>query len=389
MAIMFLFSWLIRYPDQIEGKIVLTTPEPPIAIVAQSEGYLENLQVVNRDTLQAGALLGIIQNTASYPDIERLQQLLNGWKANQHGWINDSSTLPDLQLGSLQQYYSNLQQARQAYLQHTQWSLHQQERHVLKEQQAYYQVLLTQKQAEKQLAQQMARLAAKDFHRNKDLYESQTIAERALEESEHDWLESKQTTQALSSEIAELQLSQQKLSRELIHLENHYLRTEANLQNTMKGAIVSLQVALQRWERDYVLRAPVSGTVSGNKYHHNYIQRGDTILHILPTVDQPVIGHLQVPVQDFGKIKKGQKVRIYLDQYPHQEFGRLQGEIVEWTVLPNHEYYQVTVQISDSLTTQYGKNISFQQHLSGRAEIITHSKRLLERIFHTLRKTTL
>ena len=78
-----LLSWFIRYPDRIEGKIMLTTPEPPVAIVARSEGYLADLQFVNRDTVQAGAMLGMIQNTARYSDVVKLQQLLNEWNVDE------------------------------------------------------------------------------------------------------------------------------------------------------------------------------------------------------------------------------------------------------------------------------------------------------------------
>ena len=132
----------------------------------------------------------------------------------------------------------------------------------------------------------------------------------------------------------------------------------------------------------------MSGRVSyvGNRNRQDYIQPSDTILHILPRDEQSIIGQLRVPVQDFGKVRKGQRVRVYLDQYPHQEFGRLEGEVVDWSVLPNHEYYQITVQFPDELTTQYGKTVPFQQHLSGQAEVVTRPRRLLERLIYVLKK---
>lgn len=150
------------------------------------------------------------------------------------------------------------------------------------------------------------------------------------------------------------------------------------------GEVFGNPAALRQWEEDYILRAPISGRVSyaGNRNHQDYVQPDDTILHILPTAEQAITGQLRVPVQDFGKVKQGQTVRIYLDQYPHQEFGRLHGEVVEWSTVPSHEYYLVTAQFSSELTTQYGKSIPFQQHLSGRAEIVTQPRRLLERIVH-------
>ena len=384
-----LLSWFIRYPDRIEGKIMLTTPEPPVAIVARSEGYLADLQFVNRDTVQAGDMLCIVQNTARYSGVVKLKQLLKGLNVDEKKLLYDSLTLPYLQLGSLQKHYSKLRYTHNTHQQHIHFSFYTQEQQLLKEQQVQYQILLKQKQTEKQLAQQVAQLAGKDSRRNKQLYQTQAIAGKALEESEQYWLEKKQAAQALSSEMARLQLSLQKLKREILQLESQYLRSEARLRSDIDNAFATLRAALRQWEEDYVLRAPISGRVSyaGGLNHQNYVQPGDTILHILPNAEQAITGQLRVPAKDFGKVKKGQLVRVYLDQYPHQEFGRLQGKVVDWSVLPNYKYYQITVQFPDELTTQYGKTVPFQQHLSGRAEVVTQPRRLLERLIHFLKKT--
>ncbi|MEM9831950.1 MAG: HlyD family efflux transporter periplasmic adaptor subunit [Bacteroidota bacterium] len=384
-----LLSWLIRYPDRIEGEIILTTPSPPVAIVARSEGYLTDLQVVNRDTVRAGAKLGLIQNPTHYSDVLKLQERLNEWKVDEETRLYDSLTLPYLKLGVLQEPYSQLQYAHDAYQQHTHFSLYSQEQQLLKGQQDQYQILLNQKQAEKQLAQQVAQLAEKDFRRNKELYRTQAIAEKALEESEQSWLRKKQEAQALSSEVSGLQLSVQKLKREVLQLEKQYRKEEVSLRSDRQSALANLRAALQQWEERYVLKASVSGRISyvESRNHQDYLQIGDTILHILPHAEQSIIGKLQVPAQDFGKVREGQLVRVCLDQYPHQEFGRLQGEVVDWSELPDHEYYLITVQFPDELTTQYGKSIPFQQHLSGRAEVVTQPQRLLERIIHLVRGT--
>jgi len=386
-----LLSWLIRYPDRIEGKIILTTPSPPIAIVARSEGYLQNILFANRDTVPAEAILGIIQNPALYLDVVKLQRHLNEWNIDEGRLLRDSLALPLLQLGSLQQQYAKLQYARNAYQQHFRLSLYAQEQQLLKEQQGQYQKLLTHKQAERQLAEQVAQLAEKDFRRNQGLYQTQAIAEKALEESEQYWLETKQVAQALSSEVSQLQLSLQKLSRERLQLKSQYRKSEASLRSNMKSAFANLLAALQQWEENYVLRTPLSGHVSyvESRNHQDYVQTGDTVLYILPHAEQSITGQLRVPAQDFGKVRKGQLVRVYLDQYPYQEFGRLQCTVVDWSVVPDHEYYQVTVQFSDELITQYGKTIPFQQHLSGRAEIVTQPKRLLERLISLLRSSAI
>ena len=233
-----LLSWFIRYPDRIEGKIMLTTPEPPVAIVARSEGYLQDVPFANRDTVPAGATLGSIKSAAHYPDVVKLQRQLSEWQRSQYALLDDSLAIPNLQVGSLQQHYSKLQNAHNAYHHHLRLSLYSQEQQLLKKQQGQYQKLLTQKQAEKQLAGQIAQLAEKDFRRNQELFQTQAIAEKALEQSKQYWLEKKQAAQAISSEIAELQLSLQKLKREILQLESQYRKKEADLRRACSKSSV-------------------------------------------------------------------------------------------------------------------------------------------------------
>lgn len=110
-------------------------------------------------------------------------------------------------------------------------------------------------------------------------------------------------------------------------------------------------------------------------------------MSVVPEEEQAVVGQLKVPVRNFGKVAVGQRVHIYLDNFPHQEYGALRGTVRSLSALPKQGYYRVSVAFPDGLTTQYGKQIPFTQQLSGRAEIITEELRLLERLFYRLRAT--
>ena len=40
-------SWIIKYPDTIQGSLILTTKEPPIELVSKSSGQISHLFVPN------------------------------------------------------------------------------------------------------------------------------------------------------------------------------------------------------------------------------------------------------------------------------------------------------------------------------------------------------
>jgi hypothetical protein len=77
-------------------------------------------------------------------------------------------------------------------------------------------------------------------------------------------------------------------------------------------------------------------------------------------------------------------VIIKLDSYPYNEWGTIQGEVISKSLVPKDDQYAIVVSVlnvqNTTLISSYGKQIPFEQHLQGIAEIITEDKGLLERI---------
>jgi hypothetical protein len=94
---------------------------------------------------------------------------------------------------------------------------------------------------------------------------------------------------------------------------------------------------------------------------------------------------MKVPIQNSGKVAKGQEVRIYLENYPFQEFGTLQGSVSSISSLPKQGYYYVTIDFPKGLLSSNSRQLPFQQNMQGQAEVITKKRRLVERVFDSLR----
>ena len=67
---------------------------------------------------------------------------------------------------------------------------------------------------------------------------------------------------------------------------------------------------------------------------NQFIKSGDAILSILPKDKAAVVGRMQVPSTNSGKIIPGQKVLIKLDNFRYQEFGIVEGEIQNISLTP-------------------------------------------------------
>ncbi len=93
---------------------------------------------------------------------------------------------------------------------------------------------------------------------------------------------------------------------------------------------------------------------------------------------------LRIPVYGAGKVKKGQRVLVRLDAYPHNEFGFLEGEISEVVPVLIDNHYRASVKLINGLVTNVGKELPIQPLLQGSAEIMLDEKKLSHRIFGTL-----
>jgi HlyD family secretion protein len=115
------------------------------------------------------------------------------------------------------------------------------------------------------------------------------------------------------------------------------------------------------------------------------VKEKERVFTVIPTGIPRIVGKLNLALIRSGKVKKGEKVNIKFDNFPYMEFGMVRARIESVSQVPADNIYSVEVSLPDSLRTNYGNLIPFQQEMQGNAEIITEDARLIERITNPLR----
>jgi len=97
-----------------------------------------------------------------------------------------------------------------------------------------------------------------------------------------------------------------------------------------------------------------------------------------------------LPPQGAGKVKEGQAVNVKFDNYPHMEFGMVRVIIRNISLVPvtledNKKAYLLEVEFPALLVTNYGKELTFSQEMTGSAEIIIEDLRLLDKFLNPIR----
>jgi len=135
----------------------------------------------------------------------------------------------------------------------------------------------------------------------------------------------------------------------------------------------------------YVIRSSIAGQVSFMQIwsENQTINVGESIFAIIPQKTSEFVGKVKAPTLNSGKIKINQNVNIRLLNYPDREFGIIKGRIKSISLTPDKENnLLIDVTLPNGLETSHHKKITFQQEMSGNADIITEDLRLIERLLY-------
>ena len=83
-------------------------------------------------------------------------------------------------------------------------------------------------------------------------------------------------------------------------------------------------------------------------------------------------------------------VNVKFDNFPYLEFGMVRVQIKNISLVPiavaeDKKFYMLEVEFPEKLLTNYGKELTFSQEMTGTAEIITEDLRLLDKFLNPIK----
>ena len=384
--------YFYKYPDIIEARVTIVSENPPISIVARSDGKLNNLFVVDKQRVEANTILGIIENPANYEDVYALVLFLDSIQ-NYFSTplkFNNLSFNREYNLGQNHTYYSSFVSQSRAYQTFINYNPFNQRIQSLNRQVGDYQVFYERSRDQISVLNQDFILASSQFHRDSSLHSIKVMSDVDFENSEAAMLKQKYAYQTAMTNLASTQITMNQLKQQIE--EQHVLKSEAEnkLLAGLKEKYDNLENQLRSWEQSFILKTPVGGNVTFTNYWsaNQFVSNGNIVFTIIPENNQNIIGKAIVPVLGAGKVEKGQRVNMKLDNFPYMEFGFLEGTISNISMVPvvneNGSYYTAEIQLSNKLITNYKRQLPFNQEMQGVAEVITKDRRLIERLVEPL-----
>ena len=392
LAVLLAGSFFYKYPDLIDARITILSENPPVQVVARSDGKLVNIFIADKQKVEAGQLLGIIENPANYADVYKLADELDSIKNyfEQPLMFNNLAFDNEYNLGQNHSYYASWVSQLRDYQTFLKFNTIGQRILSLEKQVADYRNYIEKLRQQIAVLNKDYILATSQFKRDSTLHVRKVMSDVDFEKSEAAMLKQKYNYENAMTNLASTQITVNQLVQQIQEQRVMNGETENKLLAVLKERYDNLVSQLKAWEQSFVLKSPIVGVVTFNSFWsvNQFVGNGNVVFTVVPFSEQKIIGKAMVPLAGAGKVEVGQRVNIKLDNYPYMEFGLLEGKIANISMVPvasdKGGYYTAEIELTQKLVTNYKKELPFNQEMQGNAEIITKDRRLIERLIDPL-----
>jgi HlyD family secretion protein len=379
-------SWFIKYPDVIQGQIILTTEQPPVKLISKTNGYIEQLYFKDNTIIEKGQTIAEITNPTNKETIDNLTILLTDFQIQ-----NVEAILPLFEnigvLGEMQTEFNNLYNNLKEYHQITKDNYYKKSLQNINLQIEYNDRLAWITKGELDLLNQEIINAKEKFNSDSLLYHNEVISKNEFFSNQSEYIEKKQRLINTKKTYVNHKITVTNYLKQKTDLKKGNDDKIRNLETNIKSATNSIRNYTQTWQQNYTITSPIEGKLSylSSITQNQYIAAQEPLFAVTSN-NQAYIGNIQIPAQGYGKVAKGQQVKIKLDNYPYQQYGQLVGEIENISQIAGKKGYFVQVKLTKGLISTYNKELTYTPDMMGVAEIITEDLRLLNRIFNKFRK---
>jgi len=382
----------IKYPDKFQGRGILTSSNPPIEIVSNSSGYLQNILVKNQDMIQAGQELFYIENTGSKEDVAKLETWFKQFEAaSSLTQIQQLSIPSNLQLGPVQSDYtaitSKFNEFKQAI---TNGIVSQETNNLTKEIENIEKLNISQNKRKEMLKEEIA-LLEESLERSQELYKNGLTSLDKLEQSKKDLIQKKGIYQGMEKEIINNDIRIGNLDLEKIKLGKNRKDLIGNYKLDLASLISNTQNKIQDWSKEYSIDSKIAGEIvfKTKLAENKFIDENEVLASVIPKLNAGKFLSIQAPISNIGKIEVGQKILIKFDAYPYKEFGIVESKVYSIGKIPElvgdgNSFYEIKALLDDEITSDYGKEIPFKPGMTANVDIITENKTIASRILNQL-----
>ena len=381
-----LLAAFIRYPDVISTSLKINSLNAPKPVYAKRAGKLTELLFPEKKRVELGTPIAFLESTGSHRDVLKLSAQLKSLREMVLSAKPLSLSLlsPNSNLGELQAAYQNFYQQYVQYLSTQKGGYYQEKRVFLERDLGSIKALKSQIVSQQKVQQKEYANIEQQYLSYQKLMAKNVISKSEFQEQENKYLSGKYPLQQTETALLNNTVAYATKEKEILDLENTIAEQRAKFLQAINSVISDTEV----WINQYVVLAPVAGTLG----YAGVIQQNQTVtlnqeLFVINPGNTDFFGEIQIPQNNMGKIRIGQRTLIKMHSYPYEQFGMIRGNI----------NYISDVAFKDSVfiakvgfkTFENKDNlhkITLKNGMLGNAEIITEESSLLQRFYRNIIK---
>lgn len=388
LLLILVMSYIIKYPEFVPASVIITSQNPPEKLEARTNSKIEKILIKDHQKVKAGQVMMVLQSTANYHDILELKDIVDSLSTNQLQSF-PLQKVSTFKLGEIQSDYNSFAKAFQDERLFTRLQPYAPENLAANQSLSEYRGRIANLQQQRSIEVAKYELTKKNFQRSQELFNQGVIAAVELENEKIKFLQAEQNLKNINISFSQMQEAISGLNKTKSGASINTEKDKINYSSQTLQLYEQLRKSLRQWEQSYLFISSTNGVVSFQQFwaENQFVKQGDVLMSILPENTESLIGKMQIPSANSGKVQTGQKVLIKLDNYRFQEYGIIEGKVQNISLTPdeNGNYY-VDVILPKRLKTSYNKTLPFDKELKGNGEIVTEDLRLVERFFFQIRK---
>ncbi|PRY35978.1 HlyD family secretion protein [Spirosoma oryzae] len=381
-------AWVIQYPDIVRAEFLLTPVNTPKAVLATHDGKLKRLLVKDGAWVKSETALAYLESLAKPSEIHRLSLALTAARAymekGEFANVSRMHLTHFQQLGELQANFQTFYTDYVAFCASLEPGFYGQKQNLLKQELTDLQQATQALEQQQTIQQKDAVLAEEEFAIQKQLLAQRVISPLDLKREESKLLARQLPFQQTKSALVANQINQHSKQVELLELQ----RTQSDERKTFMQSLQILRAAVLNWQHQYILFAPVDGRLFNSSLvqENQPITSGQELFLVTPTA-KGYFGEIRIAQQNYGQVRIGQRVLIKLAAYPFERYGVVRGKIVSISEIPSKDgSILARVLLPAGLQTSADQRLPYKVGLTGSAEVITDSHRLLEKIVYQFKE---
>ncbi|MGB0884289.1 MAG: HlyD family secretion protein [Flavobacteriales bacterium] len=391
-------SYLVKYPDYIQGNVVVKTTQPPVKLLSESSGKLKGLRFSESDVVNTGDVLLEIENPTPRASIDWLKTYLDNLEQTleSENQLFSETELPDsMVLGEAQDIFNKLNTNVLNLNRLRTNAFYKKDLASLKKQIEYYGRLVSISARTIKLGEREFKNAQNEFDKQQHLLNKGIISKTEFHQHEKVYIQNKHQLESYKQAYVQNNISRTTYQNQLNEKQFQQAEEERKLLEAIKTDSRSIKNSINTWKKTNLIVSPISGKLSYLlPVHENlYLGSGTEVVAISPA-ENSFFGVMTVPTRGIGKVKEGQKVYVKLDNYPHQQFGQLVGVVSSLSAIPTVDkktgasISRIDIAFENAQITSYHKTLDLQPENIGSAQIVTEDRRIIERIFLFLKETS-